>query len=155
MVSRARKLESSSSLTITEVEAFEQWALASHIAKQFDLKFLKDRTIGIDAAHFLRTLPQEALLSALGGAPLALDTTVSSAVTVLHNAGLNLHFVFSGLESGVEDDLGAKAAYAARLNNEAFNLYEGKQLAQAYKSFDFSSKEPETHHLMSLETDPG
>ena len=114
---------------------FEQWTESTGIAKQFDLKFLKDCTVGIDATHYLRTLPQESLLSALGGAPLALESTIVRATRELRKAGLNLHFVFDGLESGVGDDPVVSAATAARFSSEAFNLYEGKRAAEAERSF--------------------
>ncbi len=120
------------------VSSFEQWTDSSHIAKQFDLKFLKDCTIGIDATYYLQSLPQESLLSALGGAPLALESTITRATNELQKAGLILHFVFNGLDSGVGDDAAASSARAAQLSSEAFNLYEGKQPADAERSFGSS-----------------
>ena len=120
------------------VPVFERWAESSHIAKQLDLKFLKGCTIGIDAIHYLRSLPQESLLSALGGAPLALESTIIRAISDLQKAGLTLHFVFNGLDSGVEENAAESSARAAQLSNEAFNLYEGKQAADAERSFGIS-----------------
>ena len=114
---------------------FEQWTDANHVAKELDLKFLKDSTIGVDAVHYLRSLPQESLLSALGGAPLALESTIKCTAVELQKVGLRLHFVFNGLDSGVGDDAATSSAKAAHLSSEAFNLYEGKQPADAERTF--------------------
>ena len=127
-------------LTKDEVPTFEDWASNNNSAKPFDLKFIRDCTIGIDAAHFLQSLPQEALSSALGGAPLALESTVLSTIGALEDAGLKLHFVFNGLASGVGEDSSGRAAKAASLNKTAFKLYEEKHLTEAYKSYGFSCK---------------
>lgn len=118
-----------------EVRAFEQWVLSSQIAKQFDIKFLRDCTIGVEAIEFIRLLPQDALLSALGGAPLALESSVKRATTELRSAGLKLHFVFDGLDSGVHGHSLPRSVNAAQLISEAFSLYENAQLPDAYDSF--------------------
>ena len=133
-------------LTIDKVPAFEDWALANHSAKQFDLKFLRDCTIGIDASHFLQNLPQEALLSALGGAPLALEATVLSAIAALQESGLKLHFAFNGLASRIGEDSSRRATQAALLTSNAFKLYEEKHLTEAYKNFGISSGLNGYHH---------
>lgn len=122
------------------VPAFETWAGSKHVAKQFDLKFLKDCTIGIDAAHFLRTLPQESLRSALGGAPLTLDSIVIRTTTELQNAGLNLHFVFNGLDSNLASDAFGDSGRAAHLNSEGFKLYEDTKVVEAHPNFGISGK---------------
>lgn len=135
---RAGELEFVQANNFDVVQVFEQWAESNCIAKRFDLKFLKDCTIGIDALHYLKNLPQESLLSALGGSPLTLESTITRATNELQKAGLKLHFVFNGLDSSGGDDAAASAATAARLSSEAFNLYEGKQPADAERSFGSS-----------------
>ena len=127
-------------LTLDQVPAFEEWASSNHSAKPFDLKFIRGCTIGIDVAHFLDNIPQEALSSALGGTPLALESTVLNTVGALGHAGLKLHFVFNGLASGVGEDSSGRAAKAASLNNNAFKLYEEKHLTEAYKNYGFSCR---------------
>jgi len=121
--------------TFDEVPAFEAWVLSSQVAKQFDIKFLSDCTIGIEAIEFLRRLPKDGLLSALGGAPLALESTIKRATTDLRNAGLKLHFIFDGLDSGVNGHPLPRSVNAAHLISEAFNLYESAQPSDAYDSF--------------------
>lgn len=123
---------------LSTVPAFDE--LAAKLVKSLDLKFLKDSVIGIDAAYYLQGLPKESLISALGGSPLALESTIITAVTGLQSAGLKLHFVFNGLDSRVGYDSVANAARAAQLNNEAFSLYENKQPGPAKQRFDFSSR---------------
>ena len=138
MVRLHNKSQNYQSLHPDAVPAFKRWAESSHIAKQLDLKFLTGCTIGVDAIQYLRSLPQEALLSALGGAPLALEATVIRAIKDLQKAGLTLHFIFNGLDSGVEENVAESSARAAQLSNEAFNLYEGKQPADAERTFGIS-----------------
>ena len=120
------------------VVAFDVWAADKGIAKAFDLKFLRDRVIGIDAAYYILNLDKDPLLSALGGSPLAFESTVSNALKHLQNAGLKLHFVFSGLDSGIGSDSLTNSARAAQLGSEAFSLYENEQVKQAKDVFKAS-----------------
>ena len=118
------------------VPAFDAWV--GKVTKTFDLKFLQGSVVGVDAAHYLAGLPKEPLLSALGGSPLALEAAISKAIAELHAAGLTLHFVFDGLDSGLNDDPFAASERAARLNNEAFALYESHQAEPAKQAFQSS-----------------
>lgn len=120
------------------VVAFDVWAAEKGVAKSFDLKFLQDRVIGIDAAYYIHGLNKDPLLSALGGPPLAFESTVIHAVKHLQNAGLKLHFVFNGLESGVGSDPFTSSARAARFDSEAFTLYEAEQAKEARDLFKAS-----------------
>ena len=120
---------------LSVVLAFDVWAADKGIAKSFDLKFLQDRVIGIDATYYIDGLNNDPLLSALGGSPLAFEKTVIDVVTHLHNAGLKLHFVFNGLDSGVGNDPMASSVKAAQLDNEAFTLYEAQQAKKARDVF--------------------
>lgn len=139
MVSKALtcKTEVAVEANLSTVVAFDVWAADKGIAKSFDLKFLQDRVIGIDAAYYIHGLNKDPLLSALGGPPLAFESTVVNAVKYLQDAGLKLHFVFSGLDSGVGSDPATISARAAQLDGEAFTLYEnehGKQARDVFKA---------------------
>ena len=103
---------------------FNEWS--SKVTKTFDLKFLNDCTIGVDASYFLDNLLPNGLHLALGGSPPCLETKVAAWVHDLNTAGLKLHFVFNGLDSGVGSDPAANAARAAQINYEAFTAYEEK-----------------------------
>lgn len=140
MVSKAltHKTEFAVKANVSLVVAFDVWAAEKGIAKSFDLKFLQDRVIGIDAAYYIQSLNKDPLLSALGGPPLAFESTVINAVKHLQDAGLKIHFVFDGLESGVGSDPVASSARAAHLASEAFNLYETEQGKQARDVFKAS-----------------
>ena len=118
--------------------AFDVWATDKEIAKLLPLKFLQDRVIGIDAAYYILGLNKDPLLSALGGPPLAFESTVINAVKLLQDAGLKLHFVFNGLESGIGSDSLTSSARAAQLGDEAFTLYETQQAKQAKDVFKAS-----------------
>ena len=103
---------------------FDEWS--TKVTKTFDLKFLNDCTIGIDATYFLEKLLQDSLHLALGGSSPCLETKVAAWIHDLNAAGLKLHFVFNGLDSGVGSDPAANAARAAQINYEAFSAYEEK-----------------------------
>ena len=68
---------------------------------------------------------------------MAFESTVINAVRHLQDAGLKLHFVFNGLESGIGRDPATSSARAAQLGSEAFTLYEndeGKQARDLFKA---------------------
>ena len=120
------------------VIAFDVWAADKGIAKSFELKFLQDRVIGIDAAYYILGLNKDPLLSALGGPPLAFESTVITAVKLLQDAGLRLHFVFNGLDSGIGSDSVTSSTKAAQLGDDAFTLYEAEQAKEAIDVFKAS-----------------
>lgn len=123
---------------VLAVKVFDVWAADKGLVKSFDLKFLQDRVIGIDAAYYIHGLNKDPLLSALGGSPLAFKSTVINALKHLQDAGVRLHFVFNGLDSGVGSDSVTSSARAAELNNEAFTLYETEHAKQARDVFKAS-----------------
>ena len=123
---------------LSAVVVFDVWAADKGLVKSFDLKFLQDRVIGIDAAYYIQNTNKDPLLSALGGPPLAFESTVINAVKHLQDAGLKLHFVFNGLDSGVGSDPVTSSARAAQLDSEAFTLYETEQAKQARDVFKAS-----------------
>ena len=118
--------------------AFDVWAAEKGIAKSLDLKFLQDRVIGIDAAYYILGLKKDPLWSALAGPPLAFESTIINAIKHLQDAGLKLHFVFNGLNSGIGSDPTTNSARAAQLDIEAFALYETEQPNQAKDVFKAS-----------------
>ena len=120
-------------IPFTIVKAFDEWA--SKVTKSFDLKFLNDCTIGIDAAYFVDALKQESLQPALGGSPLCLETKVVAWIHDLNAAGLKLHFVFNGLDSGVGIDPAVSASRAAQINYDAFSVYEDEKADLANQTF--------------------
>ncbi|KAL2048106.1 hypothetical protein N7G274_000017 [Stereocaulon virgatum] len=115
------------------IQLFDDWS--GKVAKSFDLKFLKGCKIGVDATYFLRSLPKESLQPALGGVPLCLETKAIARINNLQTAGLQLHFVFNGLDSGIGYDPVARAARAAEANHKAFSIYEARHAAEANEVF--------------------
>ena len=122
------------------VPLFDSWA-GSKLAKTFDLTWLKDCTIGIDAAYFLESLRlQEPLLSGLGGS-LALESLLIKAVRDMQSFGLSLHFVFDGLDTGNTNDSIAESKRASELATSAFEQSgrgQSSLASQTFKAAGFS-----------------
>ena len=103
--------------------------------------------VGVDANYYLEQLlappHKEALLSALGGSPLASETTVIREIQDLQAAGLRLHFVFDGLDFGIKDDPFAQSIASARANAVAFDVYERDLATEAADRFMSSGQHGE------------
>ncbi|MCJ1403727.1 hypothetical protein MMC11_006950 [Xylographa trunciseda] len=102
------------------------------------LTSLKNSIIGIDAAYYLErifTLSREPLLSALGGWPLAYGLVIRKDLDDLQSAGFKAHFVFNGLNYGIEDDPFKSSNASSALIAKAFNLYEAENTTDAVKDF--------------------
>ena len=90
------------------------------------LACLKDSVLGIDAMYYLSTFltpAKEPLLSALGGFPLGLQKNIEKELQDIQSAGIELHFVFSGLDSGMNEDPFGPSIEIARINQNAFSTY--------------------------------
>ncbi|KAL8951879.1 MAG: hypothetical protein Q9222_002185 [Ikaeria aurantiellina] len=105
------------------IPTFNAWA-ASRVTKSMPISSLSHSVIGIDAAYYLEGFAKEPLLSALGGFPLALASTIVKELGDLQSIGLRLHFVFNGLDHGFDDDPFGASLAAANLNAQAFEEYD-------------------------------
>ena len=122
-------------LTWMAVPLFDEWASRAGISKTFNIRYLKGSTIGIDAVYFLETLrSQEPHLSAVGGSH-ALEHLIARQIHDLQGAGINIHFVFDGLDSGTTYDRFANAKRAATLNQQAFEFHTTEQERLAGDAF--------------------
>lgn len=106
--------------------------------------------VGIDANYYLENWlspPQkEALLSALGGFPLASEAAIIKELQDLQAVGLKLHFVFDGLDFGIKDDPFTQSITSARANAVAFDVYERDLAAEAAERF-MSSGQKEKFYM--------
>ncbi|KAL8995584.1 MAG: hypothetical protein Q9169_004695 [Polycauliona sp. 2 TL-2023] len=116
------------------IPTFDTWA-ANNVTKALPLSSLKDSVVGIDATYYLEATPKEPLVSALGGFPLALEASIVKDLKDLQSLGLRLHFVFNGLEYGIDDDPFGPSLTAANNNALAFETYENNQAAHAIQVF--------------------
>lgn len=114
------------------------------VAKSMPLTCLNGSVIGIDATYYLEGLLQppakEPLLSALGGYPLALESTIVKELSDLQNAGFKPHFVFNGLDFGIKDDPFAPSIQSSRNNALAFATYERDLATEAIVHFRSSGQ---------------
>ncbi|KAL8735967.1 MAG: hypothetical protein Q9166_000529 [cf. Caloplaca sp. 2 TL-2023] len=99
---------------------------------------LSDSVIGIDAAYYLTGPAKEPLVSAIGGFPLALETTLLRELNDLQAVGLRPHFVFNGLDYGTDDDPFGPSLASAASNAVAFETYEAENAVQAIQVFKTS-----------------
>ncbi|KAL9131831.1 MAG: hypothetical protein Q9217_000358 [Psora testacea] len=116
------------------VRYFDEWVDKERLVKHGPLQFLKGSVIGIDAAYFLKQFIYESVLTALGGSPIALEA-IANAVKNLKNAGIELHFVFNGLEYGKVEDPFAGPNFINSQNHAAFVKYESGQPELAKRDF--------------------
>lgn len=102
---------------------------------------LGDSIIGIDAAYYLEQIQQkEPLLPALGGFPLALESRIFKELDALQAFGIKPHFVFDGLDYGIDDDPFGPSTEAASRNVEAFDTYDKNMAPQAMQLFKISGR---------------
>ena len=124
------------------VPAFDAWS--GRLAKSMPLTCLNNSVIGIDATYYLEGLlappAKEPLLSALGGYPLMLESTIVKQLHELQIAGLKPHFVFDGLDFGIKDDPFGPSIASARANAVAFDTYERDLAAEAIDTFRTSGQ---------------
>ncbi|KAL8938566.1 MAG: hypothetical protein Q9211_003155 [Gyalolechia sp. 1 TL-2023] len=103
---------------------------------------LNNSVIGIDATYYLEGAAKEPLLSAMGGFPLGLEPIFIRELHDLQSVGLRLHFVFNGLDDGVNDDPFGPSLAAAKANAAAFETYDSNSAAQAKELFGTSGSPP-------------
>lgn len=120
------------------VRTLDEWATPR--LQNFPLAALKDTTLGIEAAHYLDRLlstppSKEPLLSALGGFPFALKTSIEHELEMMSSFGIRPVFVFSGLDCAVKEKPMRQLREASRLNSQAWELYNQHRAIQAVDAF--------------------
>ena len=91
------------------------------------LQYLQGYKIGVDAEYFLEQFlnkNRETLLPALGGAPLVTGSKLKEYLENITSSGCELHFVFNGVEYGVQSSLFAASEESAKKHKRAFDVYE-------------------------------
>ena len=128
------KSKSKRSLILFTVPTFDTWA-ATRVTKPQQISSLNDSVVGIDATYYLENSGKEPLVTALGGFPLALESGIVRELKDLQSIGLRPHFVFNGLDHGINDDPFGPSLASATNNAVAFETYESNQAAQAIQVF--------------------
>ncbi|KAL8914238.1 MAG: hypothetical protein Q9171_001109 [Xanthocarpia ochracea] len=116
------------------IATFDTWA-ATRVTKSQQISSLNDSVVGIDATYYLENSAKEPLVTALGGFPLALESGIVRELKDLQTIGLRPHFVFNGLDHGIDDDPFGPSLASATNNAVAFETYESNQAAQAIQVF--------------------
>lgn len=125
------------------VPAFDTW-VASRVLKSMPISALSNSVIGIDAAYYLEGTPKEPLLSALGGFPLGLESSLVRELHDLQSVGLRPHFVFNGLDDRNNDDPFGSSLASAKANATAFETYTGGMPIQSIELFRTSGSTSKT-----------
>ncbi|KAL8874440.1 MAG: hypothetical protein Q9174_000233 [Haloplaca sp. 1 TL-2023] len=116
------------------IPIFDAWAL-SRVTKSMPITSLNGCVIGIDAAYYLGITTKEPLLSALGGFPYALESAIAKELNDLQAIGLKVHFVFDGLNHGMDYDPFGASMTSATNNAAAFDTYDKDLPNQAIQAF--------------------
>ncbi|KAI4086299.1 MAG: hypothetical protein LQ344_007668, partial [Seirophora lacunosa] len=118
---------------------FDVWAANAsnreHMDKSMPISTLSDCVIGVDAAYYLEGPAKEPLVAALGGFPLALETSIIREIKDWEAVGIRPHFVFDGLDDGINDDPFGPSVVSARLNATAFETYQIPEPEEAIELF--------------------
>ena len=115
----------------------EAW-VDPRLTQSMPLSCLKGSMIGIDAIYYLAKIlapHREPLLPALGGFPLGLEHTIKKDLDNLRSSGVQLHFVFNGLDFGTKKDPFRRSISAADFHAHAFETYEQDQAQEAIRIF--------------------
>lgn len=126
------------------VLAFDDWAAHSanrdRVEKSMPISTLSESIIGVDAAYYLENHPKEPLVSALGGFPLAFETSIVKELGDLQAVGIRPHFVFNGLDNGINDDPFGPSLASAQASAIAFETYARGEPTAAIELFRKSGK---------------
>lgn len=127
------------------IRDFQEWTV--DLLEHSSLEELQGCTIAIEAADFLKSRIlenprwREPLLPAVGGLPYGMKLRLKDDLQRLQTAGVTPFFVFPGLDVGSKhsDQIFKEAEEAARINEEAWRLYDQHQAERAVDTFRKSS----------------
>lgn len=124
------------------IRNFEEWA--ANLIETHLLEELRDTRVAIEAAFYLNRMLntphlKEPLVPALGGRPFTMRDTVLTDLKRFKDYGITPVFVFSGLDVGRRDAPFDLSEQAARVNQQAWELYHSGQAQQAVDKFGSSS----------------
>jgi len=124
------------------IRNFEEWSV--NLTETHSLDELKDTRVAIEAAFYINRMLntphlKEPLLPALGGRPFTMKDTVQNDVKRFKDCGITPIFVFGGLDVGKQDAPFDHSEQAARINQQAWDLYHSGQAQQAVDKFGSSS----------------
>lgn len=131
------------------IRDFESWNNTLGEAALYE--DLSGMRVGIEAAHYLhhRVLNhprfREPLVPALGGLPLAFQTSIEEDLNKFNKYGIQPFFVFSGLDITRQEDPFRQRQDGATINREAWDMYDRHQAESSVARFGESSKEVGTH----------
>ncbi|KIX08256.1 uncharacterized protein Z518_02912 [Rhinocladiella mackenziei CBS 650.93] len=112
-------------LHLLPVQKFDQWA-SKHV-EFCQLHLLKDAVIGVDASYYLDLRlngnNEEPLKHALGGLPFCYKKAIEDDISFLRQNGINLIFVFNGLDYVNKSLPDSRSTESRRVQDEAWHHY--------------------------------
>jgi hypothetical protein len=120
-------------------QTFDAWSQANGRAQTLPLSVLKDTILGIDTHYYLQkaltSQLKEPLVSALGGFPFSLKTTIQQDLYEMREAGIKPIFVFSGISLAPIEKPFLTPDDSAKLRTRAWELYDKGQAMDAVEAF--------------------
>lgn len=125
------------------IQDFDAWSSGRSETNSFS--DLSGSVLAIEASFYLDRLlnqppSKEPLLPALGGLPFSLRVYVQNDLDALSEYGIRPLFVFNGIEAGKKHSPFKDLEDAARLNDNAWELYNRHEAEQAVDSFGKSGE---------------
>ena len=121
---------------------FKEWATAENIAQACQIDQFRAACVGIDAEDYIHSLlisnpNREPLSPALGGLPFTLFKRVDEDLEGFREAGIEVIFVFNGLELACRDRASAlrESRKAANVLSEAWTTYDNAEGEKAVSMF--------------------
>lgn len=123
-------------------QSFKSWAISEDLESSSSIEDLRSRKIAIDAEDYLFGIislqpSHEPLLPALGGLPLRLASRVMTDIQNFKDAGIEVEFVFNGLELACRDraSMLADSRKATKILDQAWKDYDDSQGELAVSNF--------------------
>lgn len=119
---------------------FKEWALKEAAYWNDDIEDLRGLKVGIDAEEYLAGFlvsRKEPLLPALGGLPFSLKLRVDEDLQRFREAGIEVTFVFNGLEPACRDRANILKASnkASETLDTAWRIYDAGRADDAVAAF--------------------
>jgi len=125
------------------INGFQEWATSNGVLTKYSLSELSDRGLAIHAEEYINKIflkdseatAREPLLSALGGIPFIIETTIDSHIKILRELNIKVIFVFNGLDPNSQTKNLTSSLEHSKNSSEAWDLYNDSDPEEAVTKF--------------------